>query len=202
MPARDVALALAERFLRDGNFVLAGTQGRGVVGAMPAAAGAPDILDYDEYGFAGLAVQSVGVEEGVPEPKVHIYVTKGRTTESEVEVGDEEVTVVVNRIGRVVIKPETASTVTHAGNVYLRGGRVACGSSCAPSTESYAGTFGALARKAGAGGNRLYLLSNNHVRPRATIFPLVCQSCRRRIWTRAPECVHRERSPDTPRSAS
>jgi hypothetical protein len=130
---------------------------------MPAAAAVADIPDYDEYGFAGLAVQSVGVEEGVAEPKVHIYVTKGRTTEREVEVGDEEVTVVVNRIGRVVIRPETASTVTHTGNVYLRGGRVACGSSCAPSTEGYAGTFGALAHKTNAGNNHLYLLSNNHV---------------------------------------
>lgn len=163
MPAQDIALALAERFLRDGNFVLAGVQGRGAGGVLPAAAGAPDLPDYDEYGFAGLAVQSVGVEEGVGQPKVHIYVTKGRTTEREIEVDNEEVAVVVNRIGRVTIKPETAATVTHAGNVYLRGGRVACGSSCAPSTESYAGTFGALARKAGAGNNQVYLLSNNHV---------------------------------------
>jgi hypothetical protein len=163
MAAHDVALALAERFLRDGNFVLAGAQGRGAIGAVPAAAAAPDIPDYDEYGFAGLAVQSVGVEEGVNDPKVHIYVTKGRTSEREVEAGGEEVDVVINRIGKVVIRPESAATATHAGNVYLRGGRVACGSSCAPSTESYAGTFGALARKAGAGNNRLYLLSNNHV---------------------------------------
>lgn len=143
---------------------MAGAQGRGVQGALPAAVGIPEIPEYDEYGFAGLAVQSVGVEEGVDDPKVHIYVTKGsRKAEREIEVGDEEVVVVINRIGRVVIKPETAASVTHAGNVYLRGGRVACGSSCAPSTESYSGTFGALTRKAGAGNNRVYVLSNNHV---------------------------------------
>ena len=163
MAAREVAIALAERFLRAGNFVLADAQGLGVHGTQPAAVPAPEIPEYDEYGFAGLAVQSVGVEEGVDEPKVHIYVTKGRTTERELQVGDQEVVVAVNRIGRVVIKPETATAVTHAGNVFLRDGRVTCGSSCAPSTESYAGTLGALVRKAGAANNRLYLLSNNHV---------------------------------------
>jgi len=164
MAARDVALALAERFLQSGNFVLAGGQGRGPYGALPAAAGAHEIAEYDEHGFAGLAVQSVGVEEGVEDPKVHIYVTKGsRRAERQIEVDDEDVVVVINRIGRVVIKPETAAAVTHAGNVFVRGVRVACGSSCAPSTESYAGTLGALVRKPGAGDGRVFLLSNNHV---------------------------------------
>jgi hypothetical protein len=163
MAARDIAIALAERFRQSGNFVLAGTQGRGPYGVLPAAAGVPEIPEYDEYGFAGLAVQSVGVEEGVANPKIHIYVTKGRTAEREIEAGNEEVVVVINRIGRVVIKPEAAATVTHAGHIYLRGARIACGSSCAPSTESYAGTLGALVRKQGAGANQLFLLSNNHV---------------------------------------
>lgn len=164
MPARDTALALAQRFLRSGNFVLAGAQGRGSPTVRPAAAEAQEIPGYDEYGFAGLAVHSVGVEEGVPDPRVFVYVTKGsRNVEREIEAGQEGIRVAINRIGRVMIKPETASTVTHAGRVYLRGPRIACGSSCAPSTESYAGTLGALVRKVDGADNRLFLLSNNHV---------------------------------------
>ena len=155
---------MAERFLRSGNFVLAGVQGRGAHTVRPAAAEAPAIPEYDEYGFAGLDVQSVGVEEGVPDPKVHVYVTKGsRVAEREIEAGEEVISVVINRIGRVTIRPEIASAVTHAGRVYLHGVRIACGSSCAPSTESYAGTLGALVRKAGGADNQLFLLSNNHV---------------------------------------
>lgn len=164
MAARDLALALAERFLSAGNFVLAGGQSRGIPTVTPAAADTPEIPEYDEYGFAGLSVQSVGVEEGVPDPKVYVYVTKGsRISEREIEAGDEAISVAINRIGRVMIKPETASTVTHAGRVYLRGPRVACGSSCAPSTESYAGTLGAIVRKRGGADKQLFLLSNNHV---------------------------------------
>ena len=166
MAAKDLALVLAQRFLRSGNFVLAGgVQGRGPHTVLPAAADASELPEYDEYGFAGLDVQSVGVEEGVSEPRVHVYVTKGsrRILEREFEAGDEAISVAINRIGRVTIKPEAAFAATHAGRVYLRGDRVACGSSCAPSTESYAGTLGALVRKTDSADNTLFLLSNNHV---------------------------------------
>ena len=165
MAAKDLALALAQRFLRSGNFVLAGVQGGGPHTILPATADVSEIFEYDEYGFAGLAVQSVGVEEGVSEPKVHVYVTKGsrRVIEREVEAGDQAISVAINRIGRVTIKPEAAFAATHAGRVYLRGDRVACGSSCAPSPESYAGTLGALVCKTGGADNTRFLLSNNHV---------------------------------------
>ena len=103
MAARDVALALARRFLQSGKFVLAGAQGHGPYGALPAAGAIPELPDNDEYGFAGLAVQSVGVEEGVENPRVHIYVTKGsRSAEHEIEVDDEDVVVVVNRVRRAL----------------------------------------------------------------------------------------------------
>lgn len=46
-----------------------------------------------------------------------------------------------------------------SGNVYERNGRIACGSSCAPAGENYAGTFGALVHREG----ELMTLSNNHV---------------------------------------
>lgn len=170
MAARDVAHALTARFLQDGSYVLAGTQGHASLGARPAAAGAPEFPEYDEYGFSGLAVQSVGFEEGVDvdDPRVHVYVTKGsRVPERKIGDDGETVRVVVNRIGQVVVKPEAASVATHAGNVYLRQERVACGSSCAPSGEQYAGTLGALVRKTGHGdeddNGQLFLLSNNHV---------------------------------------
>ena len=145
MAAQDVALALTKRFLQAGNYVLAGTQGHGPHGARPAAAEAPEFPEYEEYGFSGLAVQSVGVEEGkdVDDPRVHVYVTKGsRIPERKIDDDGKTVRVVVNRIGQVVVKPEAASVTTHGGNVYLRGERVACGSSCAPSAEQYAGTLG------------------------------------------------------------
>ena len=144
MAARDVALALTQRFLQAGNYVLGGVQGHGPHAARPAAAGAPELPEYDEYGFSGLAVQSVGVEEGadVDDPRVHVYVTKGsRVPERKIDDDGETVRVVFNRIGQVVVKPEPASAATHAGNVYLRQERVACGSSCAPSGEQYAGTL-------------------------------------------------------------
>ena len=170
MAAQDVALALTKRFLQAGNYVLAGTQGHGPHGARPAAAEAPEFPEYEEYGFSGLAVQSVGVEEGkdVDDPRVHVYVTKGsRIPERKIDDDGKTVRVVVNRIGQVVVKPEAASVTTHGGNVYLRGERVACGSYCAPSAEQYAGTLGALVRKAGQDeehdNGQLFLLSNNHV---------------------------------------
>ena len=175
MAAKDVAVALVERFLRSGNFVLAGGQGRGAHPARqarPAAAEAPELPEYDDYGFSGLAVQSVGVEEGdgLDNPRVHVYVTKGsRFPPRAIESEGETVPVVINRIGPVVVRPEASSSVTHAGGMYLRAGRVACGSSCAPSAEQYAGTLGALVRRQehhgsdGALGDPLFLLSNNHV---------------------------------------
>ena len=48
------------------------------------------------------------------------------------------------------------------GKLFVHENRIACGSSCAPTGESYAGTMGALVRKAGRA-RSLYILSNNHV---------------------------------------
>ena len=86
--------------------------------------------------------------------------TKGQH-KAEHEV-NENVEVVVNRIGRVTVRPDQAASTTRNGNVFNRSPhQIACGSSCAPSTEKYAGTLGALVRKAGS--DQLYVLSNNHV---------------------------------------
>src|SRR5262249_32585054 len=107
-------------------------------------------------------VQSVGYECGeIEEETVHIYVTKGsrnaiRALPNEVE----GVKIVVDNMGKLVVRPEAALSASHTGQVYERDDRIACGSSCAPSSESYAGIIGDVVRDENG---RLYCLSNNHV---------------------------------------
>jgi hypothetical protein len=163
--AQRVAATLTLRFLAQGSFTSgAPMSGAAVDHLYPAVAdGGPDISPlFTEHGFAGLAVQAVGYEVGVPEPRVHVYVSKGsrRAIES-VPTDEGEVEVEVNRIGKLVLRPERPLAATNRGQLFERKGRIACGSSCAPSKEGYSGTFGALARK---GSERtLFILSNNHV---------------------------------------
>ncbi len=161
--AAAIAQRLAARFLEAGNYVFSSPLSpRALANVLPAAAEVPAVdRHFEGVGFAGLSVQSVGYEEGVDEPRVHVYVTKGpRKLEKELP-GESDVRIEINRVGRVVVRPETAAAATNHGNVFLRNGRIACGSSCAPSGEFYAGTLGALSRK--KGGGTLYVLSNNHV---------------------------------------
>ncbi|MEO5631778.1 MAG: hypothetical protein ABIQ24_03645, partial [Nitrospiraceae bacterium] len=160
--AAQMAQRLAATFLGAGNYMFSNALNKTALAeVLPAAATSGSIDDLiEQSGFSGLSIQSVGYEKGASDPKVHIYVTKGRQTETELG-GDSGITVVVNRVGRVVIRPEAASATTHRGKIFERGTRVACGSSCAPSNESYAGTYGALVKKHGS--SELYILSNNHV---------------------------------------
>jgi hypothetical protein len=151
--------------------VFAGRMGSHLVADILPAGVQREPIDgrFEDIGFADLAVQSVGFEEGVDNPKVHVYVTKGpRRKEAELE--DEQVTVRVNRIGKVVVRPEVASAAAARGQVFLRNNRIACGSSCAPSGENYAGTLGALVRK--NGDKDLFVLSNNHVLAAANHTPV------------------------------
>jgi hypothetical protein len=131
---------------------------------MPAAAsGAGFTTFFDESGFEGLAVQSVGFEEGASDPKVHIYVTKGSMKGLRSLPGENDgVKIQVNKMGKVMVRREQASATTNQGSVYVRKNRIACGSSCAPSGENYSGTFGALVKKKGSK-NAIFALSNNHV---------------------------------------
>jgi hypothetical protein len=161
--AEALARQLQERFLIGGNFVLAGPAG-GSFAKRPGSVQAvtTDAFEdvYDDAGFAGLAVQAVGFEHGVDSPTVHVYVTKGsKKAEREVEATEGPLKVRINRVGRVTVRPEAASTSVHRGQVFVHDGRIACGSSCAPSGENYAGTFGAILRV----GGDLHILSNNHV---------------------------------------
>jgi len=158
---------LAARFLEHGNYVFAEPlSGRTLAEVIPAAVH-PDRVEayFEELGFEGLAVQSVGYEEGRSDgepPRVHVYVTKGsRKAEREVQAPGGAVKVEIDRVGRVLVRPEMASGVSNRGNVFTHKNRLACGSSCAPSSERYAGTLGALVRK--RSGAAMYVLSNNHV---------------------------------------
>jgi hypothetical protein len=113
-----------------------------------------------EPAFGGLAVQAVGYERGkVEDPAVHIYVLRAsRALQKNLPKAINDVPLVVNRMGRVITLPGAI-----AGAYYFQhGGRVACGSSCAPSAERYSGTFGALVR-ANDYPDKLFCLSNNHV---------------------------------------
>jgi hypothetical protein len=138
--------------------------GRGAATILPATAHAQSDVEelFDVTGFAGLSIQSVGYEKGADKPRIHVYVTKSaRKAEKAIEEVDTSVEIKINRIGRVQVKPETASGSVHRGSLYQRKQRIACGSSCAPAGENYAGTLGALVKK--KGDPQLFAISNNHV---------------------------------------
>jgi hypothetical protein len=115
--ASDIARQLETRFLLHGNFVFAGAVGSGPFRALatPATVGVTEEIQkfVEESGFSGLAVQSVGYEEaGDTEPVVHVYVTRGsKRAEHEIVSQNERVRIEVERIGRVIVRPETAAPV-------------------------------------------------------------------------------------------
>ncbi|MEA2907229.1 MAG: hypothetical protein QOI12_4616 [Alphaproteobacteria bacterium] len=165
--AREIADFLAYELLKHGNY----TASVGPVNvpdlAVAAAAAAEDedvVLEYAQRAepFGGLAVQSVGFEDGVGDAKVHIYLTRGssRLIKS-LPDNIDGVPVRVHNMGPITVRPEAASAATNRGHLFERKNRVCCGSSCAPTSENCTGTFGAIVRKGSA--HQLYLLSNNHV---------------------------------------
>jgi hypothetical protein len=162
--AQVVAEALTARFMLEGNFTAGVPLGNSVGQLYPTATSDVDVdALFDESGYAGLAVQAVGYEEETPEPKVHVYVSKGsRRAVDRLPTSDGEIKIKVNRIGKLIIRPEHTSSATNRGHIFLRRSRVACGSSCAPSGENYSGTFGAILHKTG-NAKKIFILSNNHV---------------------------------------
>jgi hypothetical protein len=166
-PAGKIASEIAAKFLEAGNFTFSGGPlGRtSLKELLPASTTDDEEADafFDEPGVSDLAVQSVGYEQGSDDPKVHVYVTRGpRRKEVQLpEDADAEVSLVVNRLGRVVVRPEAAAGAGPRGHLFLRKGRIACGSSCGPSGANSAGTLGAIVRR--KGGAALFALSNNHV---------------------------------------
>ena len=137
------------------------------VQALPAAT--QQMIGDEAPGFSGLAVQGVGYSvvdgssddiDDLDSAGVHIYVSRGSQRFINAlpdTIGS--VTCKVHNIGKLYVKPHQASATTNRGNLFERKGRVACGSSCAPSGRDYSGTIGAIVKKA----NHLFALSNNHV---------------------------------------
>ena len=159
--AERVANLLAYEFLRDGKYSAA--HGPVDVRSLVQASAAADVTkDEAQESFGNIAVQSVGFEVGIANPKVHIYLTHGsaRLIKS---LPNEVAGVIVraHRMGAITVRPEAAASATNHGNLFERNGRICCGSSCAPTSENCSGTLGALVRKTNS--KELLLLSNNHV---------------------------------------
>jgi hypothetical protein len=163
--AEEVASMLTYEFLKRGNY--AASAGPVQMPELAEVAPASARQESEEFltateAFGGLAVQSVGCEEGVDDPKVYIYLTRGsvrliKSLPPEID----RVPIVAQKMGPVAVKPETAGTTTNRAYFFERNGRVCCGSSCAPTSENCSGTLGALVQKEGT--QQIYLLSNNHV---------------------------------------
>jgi hypothetical protein len=165
--AEEVANFLAYGFLKNGNYTasVGPVDVPDLAGAAAAAAKDEEVaIEYAHRAepFGGLAVQSVGFEDGVREPKVHIYLTRGSSRLIKSLPDDiYGVPVRIHKMGLITVRPEAASAATNRGHFFERNNRVCCGSSCAPTSENCTGTFGAIVRKGHA--QQLYLLSNNHV---------------------------------------
>jgi hypothetical protein len=165
--AEEVANFLAYEFLKNGNYTasVGPVDVPDLAGAAAAAAKDEEVaIEYAHRAepFGGLAVQSVGFEDGVREPKVHIYLTRGSSRLIKSLPDDiYGVPVRIHKMGLITVRPEAASAATNRGHFFERNNRVCCGSSCAPTSENCTGTFGAIVRKGHA--QQLYLLSNNHV---------------------------------------
>lgn len=163
MNAEELAKALAARFLEEGNYETLGVSlGDRASGAFAAAAtdGTLDEFFEPEEGFAGLAVQSVGFTKGADTQSVVIYVTRGSAKALKALPNEVDgIPVTAHVMGKLRVGPAPAGATTSLGHLFEKNGRIACGSSCAPSGEQYAGTLGTLLAR----GNQVFALSNNHV---------------------------------------
>ena len=161
--ARLVAQLLGKRFLAEGCLSVMPQQrlGSDADGMRLASSRNKADLWPQTLAFSGLAVQAVGHGNGPSGPEVVIYVSKSsaRALRGLPEEMDG-VPISVRKAGLISVSPDRASRVTGEPKVYIRDGRIACGSSCA-SAGGDAGTLGALVKKEGK--EEFYLLSNNHV---------------------------------------
>jgi hypothetical protein len=163
MTPEELARSLAAKFLENGNYEALGTPLSHATAQSYAQAAAIDGVEelfVTEDGFSGLAVHSVGYTTGREDQSVIIYVSRGSKKGLEsVATEIEGISVKAKLLGRLKAGPAPAMGIQGGGNLFERNGRIACGSSCAPSNEKYAGTFGALIKQ----GATMLALSNNHV---------------------------------------
>jgi hypothetical protein len=163
LTAKSLAISLASKFLESGNYEALGTPLSREAASMYSRAAASVELDdhfFEEQGFSGLAVHSVGYTQGAEIEKVIVYVTRGsRKALNSIGSNVAGIPVVAKLIGKLKPGPAPAMATPGLSNFYEKNGRIACGSSCAPSGQNYSGTFGGLLLNEGV----LYALSNNHV---------------------------------------
>ena len=117
--AEQVATALAYEFLKKGNYSAA--SGPVEVPRLLRVAAVADVLeDEGEFQiipeFAGLSVQSVGFEDGVDDPKVHIYLTRGSSRMiKELPEEVEDVPLRAHKMGPINVRPDWP-IATNRGN--------------------------------------------------------------------------------------
>lgn len=161
--AKDLSITLATKFLEQGLFELASSpmDSKAASSMMPATSSQPYVDFSEETGFASLSVQSVGFADDNENGSVYIYVTKGsKQWLNSFPESLKDVKLKVNRMGKLTVRPQTAGGTTNRGLVFEHNGKIACGSSCAPTGENYSGTFGAIVKD---NADKMYVLSNNHV---------------------------------------
>lgn len=156
----DMAKNLSALFQEAGNFVDA----PGPMGERLVPANTRGFFESEIIGFAGLSVRAVGfanAREREDLHGVHIYVTRGSQRDLR-SLPDEfqNTPIHPHKLGPIHVKPRASSVSTHRGHVFEYNGRIACGSSCAPATTNYSGTFGAIVKRKGGA---MFALSNNHV---------------------------------------
>jgi hypothetical protein len=163
LSAEQLAKSLAAQFLENGNYEALGTPLSHAAASKYAQAAAErgfaDFFEQEEA-FSGLAVHSVGYTKGREVEEVVIYVTKGsKKALGELATELHGIPIEVRLMGKLKAGPAPAQGAYGSSHFFEFNGRIACGSSCAPSRETYSGTFGALVRN----GQTFYALSNNHV---------------------------------------
>jgi hypothetical protein len=148
-----IAKKLTEHFFATGGF-------RGMIdGSVSPASDDADIKPAQSLS-AGLDVIGVAYNDSKENPKLYIVVKNARRSYLKDKKETEGIETVLLKIGRTDIRPEAAFSHNSVGKTFIHKQRIACGSSCAPSGQTYAGTFGAIVKNASG---ELYAISNNHV---------------------------------------
>lgn len=168
--AKSIAGDLFRAFIADGLFNVSCYSPADAGDALAPASSMRDSASWAraDGDFANMSVQAIGYEEG-QNGAVYVYSSKGG--EKALEKIDKEkdgVPIRLRRLSPISINPETSQKITNSPKVFIfddnttSGLKLACGSSCAPSNATFAGTMGALLEMPGDD-DALYILSNNHV---------------------------------------